>query len=225
MICKHPATSLRTVSLGLTLVALVLLNGCAVSEVDPKVFTDYDPGTRYSTYRTFAWQTPPLVSSSPRPIAPETRDFALQETATLLTAKGLQQVQTATDADLLVSVVVGSRSGLVVNNYPGRWGGNYSDLREVTTAGLGVEIFNRETTQRLWTGWATTGLTAEVYANRQDVIKEILTMVLAEYPPRTSEIGVEPRFPGKWRQRQPATVVTRINQPESNSVQQQFSSY
>lgn len=183
MTCKHPAPAKRTLSLAFSLLAVVLLHGCAVSEVDPKVFTDYDPGTRYSSYTTFAWQTPPLVSSSPRPVASETRDFALKETATLLVAKGLQQVQTAADADLLVSVVVGSRGGLVVNNYPGRWGGNYSDLREVTTAGLGVEIFNRKTTQRLWTGWATTGLTAEVYANRQDVIKEILTMVLAEYPP------------------------------------------
>lgn len=161
----------------------VLLSACAVSEVDPQVFTDYDPGTRYNGYRTFAWQDPPLVSSSPRPIAPEARQFALAETAKLLTEKGLKQVESAADADLLVSVVVGSRSGLVVNNYPGRWGGNYADLRETTTAGLGVELFTADTTQRIWTGWATTGLTAEVYANRTEVIKEILTMVLAEYPP------------------------------------------
>ena len=180
---RDPVNPARITMLVLSLLAVVLMHGCAVSEVDPQVFTDYDPGTRYSSYRTFAWQNPPLVSSSPRPVAPETRDFALKETATLLTEKGLQQVETAEAADLLVSVVVGSRGGLVVNNYPGRWGGNYSDLREVTTAGLGVEIFNRETTQRLWTGWATTGLTAEVYANRQDVIEQILNMVLAEYPP------------------------------------------
>ena len=161
----------------------IAMSACAVSEVDPQVFTDYDPGTRYDGYRTFAWQDPPLVSSSPRPIAPEVTQFALTETATLMTRKGLKQVESAADADLLVSVVVGSRSGLVVNNYPGRWGGNYADLRETTTAGLGVELFIADTAQRIWTGWATTGLTAEVYANRQEVIKEILTMVLAEYPP------------------------------------------
>lgn len=162
---------------------LIALSGCAVSEVDPQVFTDYDPGNRYDAYRTFTWQEPPLISSSPRPIAPEARQFALAKTAKLLTEKGLRQVESAADADLLVSVVVGSRSGLVVNNYPGRWGGNYADLRETTTAGLGVELFTADTAQRIWTGWATTGLTAEVYANRQEVIEEILTMVLAEYPP------------------------------------------
>jgi hypothetical protein len=183
MICKHPASRPRTATFAFTFLALALLNGCAVSEVDPQVFTDYDPGTRYTGYRTFTWQQPPLVSSASRPIAPETQRFALKETATLLMAKGLKQVETGADADLLVSVVVGSRGGLVVNNYPGRWGGNYSDLREVTTAGLGVELFNAQTAQRVWTGWATTGLTAEVYANREDVIKQILTMVLAEYPP------------------------------------------
>jgi len=182
MNCKHHIRLPVTRLLGAVL-SVLLLSSCAVSEVDPQVFTDYDPGTYYAGYRTFAWQTPPLVSSAQRPIAPETQDFALDETATLLIAKGMKQVKDATDADLLVSVVVGSRSGLVVNNYPGRWGGSYADLREVTTAGLGVELFNARTTQRVWTGWATTGLTAEVYANRQDVIKEILTMVLAEYPP------------------------------------------
>lgn len=163
---------------------LAISSGCAVSEVDPKVFTDYDPGTRYDGYRTYAWQNPPLISSSPRPITPEAQQFALQETANLLAGKGLTPVESAADADLLVSVVIGSRSGLVVNNYPGRWGGNYADLRETTTAGLGVELFRADNTQRIWTGWATTGLTAEVYANRKEVIKEVLTMVMAEYPPK-----------------------------------------
>ena len=98
MTCNHAANPTRTTTLVISLLAVMLMHGCAVSEVDPQVFTDYDPGTRYSSYRTFAWQTPPLVSSSPRPIASETRDFALKETATLLVAKGLQQVETAADA-------------------------------------------------------------------------------------------------------------------------------
>ena len=165
---------------GLTL----LLHACAVSEVNPEVFSDYDRGTSFAGYQTFAWQSAdPMVVASPRPITAEGRRIALARTVSGLEAKGFRHVKRDANPDLEVVVVFGSRDGLKLNNYPGRWGRSYVELRDAPQGGIGIELFKGGTEQLLWTGWATTGLTEEVYANRDDVIEELINKVLAEFPP------------------------------------------
>lgn len=168
----------------LAAMAAFLLQACAVSEVNPKVFTDFDPGTSFAGYRTFAWKSAdPFVISSTRPVNTDTRKELMTQTVAHLEAKGLKKVDTAADPDLMVSIIVGTRDGLTLNNFPGRWGGSYVELRDTPTGGVGVELFKAGSDQRLWTGWATTGLTEEVYANRKEVVEELISLVLAEFPP------------------------------------------
>jgi hypothetical protein len=178
----RPATR-RGVLIAATMAAL-LLQACAVSEVNPQVFSDYDPGTNFAGYRTFAWKSAdPLVVSSTRPVTPEGRKLLMAQTITHLEAKGLHQVDMDANPDLLISIIVGSRDDLTLNNFPSRWGGSYVELRETPTGGVGVELFQAGTEQRLWTGWATTGLTAEFYANRKEIVEELISLVLAQFPP------------------------------------------
>jgi len=168
-----------------SLLAAFTLSACMVSEVDPKPQVDYDPGTNFSRYQTFAWQLPdPIVVATDRPIAEDTRRELLRETARQLESKGLTQLAAAdADSDLLVSIAIGSRGGVKANNYPGRWGGSYLDLREITTAGIGVDLTDRASGQLMWSGWATTPLTEEVYADRTAVIRKVVDTVLGQFPP------------------------------------------
>lgn len=167
------------------MLAAFTLSACMVSEVDPKPQVDYDPGTDFSRYSTFAWKLPdPIVVATDRPVAEETRRELLKETARQLETKGLRQLAAAdADSDLVVSIAIGSRSGVKLNNYPGRWGGSYIDLREITTAGIGVDLTERGSGQLLWSGWATTPLTEEVYADRNAVVRKVVDTVLGQFPP------------------------------------------
>ncbi len=168
-----------------TLLTLLSVAACAVSENNPQVFADFDRGTSFDSYRTFAWKSvDPFVVSSTRPLQEDSRALLLKETSAQLEAKGLTQVDLDTNPDLLVSIIVGSRSGLRQNNYP-IWGRNYSDVRDTSTGGVGVELFRAgaDPEQRLWTGWATTGLTEEVYVHREDVVQQLITLVLDQFPP------------------------------------------
>jgi len=174
----------------------LLLGACAVSESDPVVRTDYDPGTRFASYRSFAWTTDdPIVVTSMQPLAPTTRTALVEETAARLKAKGFRQVASAADADITVAFVLGSQDSLQENVFPGSIspvgtvGRDYresTDVREVTTGALAIEIFQQPSGQRIWTGWATTGLTMDVYANSADTIREMVSLILDKFPPPAS---------------------------------------
>lgn len=162
----------------------VLISACAVSEDRRQTFADYDPGVSFTGFHSFAWQSAdPILIATPRPLAPKTREALMAETVDQLEAKGFTRVDTAANADLLVAIVIGTRDDAHINSYSGRYGGSYSEVRESTTAGLGIELFDRRSEQRLWTGWATTGLTMDVYANGENVIRELVEMIMEQFPP------------------------------------------
>lgn len=177
---------------GLALLATLSLGACMVSEVDPKPQTEYEKGTDFSVYRTFAWQTPePFSNSSDQPVEPSTQQELMDETARQLEKKGLKEVSSGNGtSDLLVSISVGTESGAVNDNFQS-WGerfgvgyeANLSDLRAITMAGLSVEMVSGKTGQHVWTGWATTPLTQEVYEDRDEVVRAMVDAVLRKYPP------------------------------------------
>jgi len=177
---------------GLVLVGILTLGACMVSEVDPKPQAEYDKSTDFSAYRTFGWQTPePFDNSSGMPVEQSTQQELLNETARQLENKGLQQIGNGGAADLLVSISVGAQSGAVNDNFQS-WGESFgvgyetdvSDLRDITTAGLSVEMVSGKDGKHIWTGWATTPLTQEVYADRTEVVKAMVDAVLKAYPPK-----------------------------------------
>jgi hypothetical protein len=176
----------------LALVSTLTLGACMVSEVDPKPQTEYDKSTNFSAYQTFGWQMPqPFSNSSGQPVEQSTQQELMDETARQLEKKGLKEIASGDGtADLLVSISVGTQSGAVNDNFQS-WGESFgvgyevdvSDLRDITTAGLSIEMVSGKDGKHVWTGWATTPLTQEVYADRTEVVKAMVDAVLKEYPP------------------------------------------
>jgi len=180
----------------LAVIALACLSAaCAVREGSTKVFADYDSGTRFDTYRTFTWESAnPLVVATTGVVDPRLQPSLMKETSAQLSSKGLREVKSKLDADLLVAFTIGSTDSLQENNFPGSVqpigtvGQSYresSEIREVTTGLLSVDMFNRTNRQRVWTGWAATGLTIDVRLNQQEEVKSIITLIMEQFPPAT----------------------------------------
>jgi len=178
-------------------VSVLLLSACALREAPPEVVTDYDPGTDFNGYQTFAWMSAhPLLNATSQPVTPNLEKNLMDETAAQLSAQGYRKVATPAEADFVVSFVIGTRSSLQVNAYPGRYrppgnvGGSYhesSEVREVTTGAISIEFFNQQTAQRIWTGWATTGLTMDVRANAEETTREMVQLILEQFPPGSDD--------------------------------------
>ena len=127
---------------GCLLTLLLLTSGC-VTQPQLKTFSDYDEGTKFTDYRSFAWMTQnPLFVASMQPVNPSLQQSLMRETSAQLKARGFSQVSRPEDADFVVSFTVGSRDNLQVNNYPSKYrqiatvGQSYpetSEVREVTT--------------------------------------------------------------------------------------------
>ncbi len=178
--------------LALILLVCALSPACATREAKPVAFADYDRETSFAGYRSYAWmKANPLFVATIQPVNPNLEATLMSETAALLAAKGIRRVEKPEDADFVVSFTVGSRDNLQVNNYPGRYrlgrvGSAYpesSEVREVTTGAIAIEVFNQETGTRTWTGWATTGLTMDVRADSAPVVKEMVQLILEQFPP------------------------------------------
>lgn len=175
--------------------ALLLLSACAIREAAPQAGADYDRGTDFSSYRTFAWMSAnPLLNATSQPVTPNLEVNLMRETARELASKGFTKVATPGEADFVVSFVIGTRDSLQVNSYPPRYrpfGNIGSDLpeavetREVTTGAISIELFNRRSGQRIWTGWATTGLTMDVRANAAETTREMVELIMAQFPPES----------------------------------------
>jgi len=170
------------------LLATLILGGCMVSEVDPKPQVQFDPKTDFGAIKTFGWQQDPFADDADQPVAEATQQELLAEAARQLEKKGLQQVRSG--GDVLVGLSVGTKFGAVVDNYQ-QWGeeagvgylATESDLRDITTAGLTIEMVDGNSGQPVWSGWATTPLTQEVYADRDEVVEAMVDAVLKKYPP------------------------------------------
>ncbi len=178
----------------LGLATLLALSACAVREAAPSAFADFDEGTDFSGYQAYAWmRADPVIVTAARPLNPNTSTVLMRETEKALKARGFRRVGKQEDADFVVSFVLGSRESLQVNEYPGRFRqvgevgvvyGERSDVREVSTGAISIEFFSQASGQRTWTGWATTGLTMDVYANSEETIREMVALILDQFPPK-----------------------------------------
>ena len=183
----------QTLFTSLALLAALLLSACAVREAAPSVFADFDQGTDFSGYETFAWANgDPVIVTAAQPLTkPTSRVTLLESTESALRAKGIRRVKTPEEADFIVSFVLGTEDSLQENNFPGRFRqvgqegvvyGETSEVREVSPGVIFIEFADGRG-QRTWTGWATTGLTMDVYANSEDKFREMVTLILEQFPP------------------------------------------
>lgn len=175
----------------LSAVALVaVLAGCSSSPTPAKV--DFDQNTEISTlnYKTFAWLTQSKIVRMPQELNPVMKariDDAIEDA---FIKRGYQLVADAETADFTISYSVGSRDKVQISSYPASyhsyrgWGRGYygggvgteTRVRNYTEGSLAIDIFDVESRQPVWHGWATKRVSSRD-KDREEAIKEIKVIV------------------------------------------------
>jgi Domain of unknown function (DUF4136) len=110
---------------------------------------DYDQRANFSAYRTYAWAAGPNLADDlnhARIVAAVDRQLA---------AKGLSQVDSTRNPDLLVVYRVGLHQDLEINGYDNRWmgpagGPSWARLEPVPVGTLAIGILDAKTRSLVW---------------------------------------------------------------------------
>ena len=172
--------------------AVFALSGCETI----RVVSDHDPEFSFAGYDRFAWMSEhPMIAAGPgtNPLLEGRIMAAITET---MRAKGVSLVPTAEQADFVVSFSVGARDRVSVTStpYPAayrgawRWGRTYYndvDVRQYTEGRLAIDIFDAREKRPVWHGYATANISSITdRAERQALLREAVSKILAEFPPK-----------------------------------------
>jgi hypothetical protein len=184
----------RLLSRATAIFTVFALLGCETVHV----VSDHDPEFSFSGYDSFAWMSEhPMVSAGPgmNPLIEGRIMAVITET---MRAKGISLVPTAEQADFVVSFSVGARERVSVTSTPypvayrgaWRWGRAYYndvDVRQYTEGRLAIDIFDAKEKRPVWHGYATANVSSATdRAERQALLREAVTKILAEFPPKGS---------------------------------------
>jgi hypothetical protein len=175
------------------LLAAFLLAGC---QSLPKVETETAPNTDFSAYKTFAVLMPKESQAAEDPgMYMRISGPAQQAVIDDLTLRGLSQAE-LDEADICVNLRGKSLPKINVDSYGynyvgfgryGRLAPVYAGTTEVTTTNertLIVEIYDNQTRQMVWVGWASKESTEKVEAEKVvEAIHHILMQVPVGTPP------------------------------------------
>jgi hypothetical protein len=178
------------------MLAIAALAGllCTVGAAATEISIDYRRDTDFSKYKTFAFQ--PGVPAADANM----HQFILGKLEALLTAAGLQKVDSLEKADLhvlyTVAVEQGVKTDVVQTRQPmtglPKW--DYESLQgsgslvrhqEISEGTLAVDIEEGATSKLLWHGVATeTFAEAEGFEAAQKVVDSVLGLMLRKFPPK-----------------------------------------
>jgi hypothetical protein len=167
-----------------------------------RIRSDRDPDTDFAAYRTFAWIGPAPLARAKKPggvsFVSALDDQRIRRAVDgELASRGYRLVATAAEADLVVAYSVGSEekvhvqeSPMMTTLYPYprsyRYGGWYTSsavrIQQYTEGTLSLEVYDRNTEQAVWVGWASKRLSRS--DDHQALISEAVSKVLADFPDR-----------------------------------------
>ena len=192
------ATKKQRLALAYFLMLGLSLSGCATI----KCGSHHDESASFEGYRSFSWisDEPLIVGGGESPsLSPLTQKKIVDAIAGELTRKGFVYTADRGSADF-VGYTVGTRDRIEATSYPtayqGPWGwhlyGRYYYETEVvhrmyTEGTLGVDVFDGETKQPVWHGWATKTISS---ADRQDPspsIDKAVAGLFAGFPPTAGD--------------------------------------
>lgn len=160
--------------------------------------SDYYAEADFSGYESYAW-----ISDMPF-IVPAGYDIAVsplnqrrikESVESELAVKGFALAGEPDNADFVISVTVGTREGIDANAYPlryrGSWGwrnslfyyGTQVDAQTYTEGVLAIDIFDEETNQPVWHGWAQKRITDSDLVNAAEQIQAAVRAIFADFPP------------------------------------------
>ncbi len=153
-----------------------------------RVASDYDKEANFSTYKSFAFYKPGIDKTKVNDIDKKRILRAIENN---LLAKGFNKAETP---DLLVSIFTkeNERVDVYNNNFGYGWGwnpywyGGYggNSVSRTTEGSLFIDLIDTKTNSLVWQGKGTANLinSSDIEAKEQR-INEIVTKILAEYPP------------------------------------------
>lgn len=181
----------------LAILICATLAGCAGRQMTAS--SDYDPSVDFSKFQTFSWIDPnPLVRvASQRPLSPLLVVPLQEQTAQILTKRGLTFVGDPAQADLVVAFTIGSREGIRITSYPTRsfqsrrpghtWGGYWPSstvsTRRYTEGQLAIDLFDVEQARPVWHGTTTRRVRTADREAPEDLIRKAVVAILEDFPP------------------------------------------
>ena len=165
----------------ISLVALFLLFSCSTVRVG----ADYDTATHFEEYTTFAFYKPGIDKAK---ISDLDKKRIMREIEVNLKAKGMK---IDADPDLLISIFTKERERIdVYNNNIGYWGygfgpwyGGGTSVTSTPEGTLFIDLIDKKKNELVWQGIGKGDLIMTTVEKKEARIKEIVTKILAQYPP------------------------------------------
>ena len=169
----------------LPLLLLFVLTSCS----SVRVYQDYDKTVDFSQYKTFAYQKSGIDKVE---ISDLDKKRILKAIDEQMLAKGFTKSETP---DLLVNIFTKEREQVDVNQFnsnggygwgfgwnPFFFGGNSTSVNRYTEGTLFIDLIDAKKKELVWQGEGGGTLTKNV-DEKDAVIKEFVTKILAQYPP------------------------------------------
>ena len=175
---------MKTLSL-LAIILTLTLTSCS----SVKVVSDYDSKTDFSKYKSFAFYKPGIDKAK---ISDLDKKRIMREIEANLIAKGMTLSE---NPDMLVSIFTKERERIdVYNNSYGYWGYGYgpwyggyggTSVSTSTEGTLFIDLIDKEKNELVWQGIGKGDLVMSSVEKKEARIKEIVTKILAQFPPES----------------------------------------
>ena len=151
-----------------------------------RVVSDYDSVTDFSKYKTFAFYKPGIDKAK---ISDLDKKRIMRQIEANLKAKGMI---ISAEPDMLVSLFTKERERIDVynNNYYGYWGYGYgpwygggTSVSSTPEGTLFIDLIDKSKNELVWQGIGKGDLIMSSVEKKEARIKEIVTKILAQYPP------------------------------------------
>ena len=185
-------TAHRLIKLACAATSALALCACTSLTVE----SDFNAVTDFSSYKSFAFiSDTPLLTAQKAQISSLFEGRVMRAVEDALAAKGYEFVDNRMNADFAVSFSMGARDALRVTSYPTQyrgtavwtWGATYHtevDVRNYTEGTLAIDIFDVESREPVWHGWAVKTISSADRRNPTPVINDVVEAILEDFPPQ-----------------------------------------
>ena len=174
------------------LASLIGLSACTSL---PTGYSDFDPETNFSAFKTFAFlPEKTLLVASPNPVNPQLEPTLKEETRRALTRRGYQYTSDPEQADFLVGFSLGgtptARTTVFTSNQRQVYVVGQTQHAEVVTqesteAGLVIDLYEQASGEKKWMGWTVQEITMGDIKRLQVTVNELVGVILGQFPPET----------------------------------------
>lgn len=182
----------RPFAVPLLLLGLLALSGCATVDTG----AHYDETNDFGAYETFSWvDDDPYVRDDGTRVSPLSQRKIEEAIRSELQRLGYTYVEDRNDADFAIAYTVGTRERIRPDHYPthfrGPWGWHVPFSRyhvheyrphSYTRGTLGVDVFDGESGQPVWHGWAEKTITESDREDPSEAIRESVAKLFEEFP-------------------------------------------